>query len=361
MIQQSILTQKQTHADLDTPILVVGYMHSGTTLLQQIFGRHPDVLITGGETSFFVNFSTTVEKFPDLHEDRILYDYVEYLMKVICATYTKVNYTDSKAFEPVRLEDFDITPSDVDELFQIAQSNRSHRALYPIAFDFMTRKRNKRRWFDKLAGYVSQLDEMLAVVPNAQVIELVRDPRDILASKKRRAKDGWSYDPIWDSLAWMAAVRAGNVAQQNHPAQIIRVRYEDLVYDPEAAVKRICRFLNLQFDEDMLSVGWINSTTAEMVGNNAQISTAPVGKWVHQLPAADALVCQKIVNREMQQNGYAAESYKTKTYLMLPLLVIRSSIEFFYRLYTKWRLGGFSHVRSVFVNYRGRLQSLMRS
>lgn len=350
----------QKQAALQPPILVIAYMHSGTTLLQQIFGRHPDVFITGGETRFFSTLPTTVHKYPDLNDDQVLRSYVEYLLKVIVSDYSAVNFS-SQDSEPVLLSNFGVSTSAVDELMQIAQHNRSYTALYPITFDFLTRLQGKKRWLDKLAGYASQFDEMSAVLPDAQVIELVRDPRDILTSKKRRMADGWNYDPIWDSLAWKTAVRAGASVHEQHPARILRIRYEDLVTQPEATLRMICQYLNLQFDPKMLSVGWINSTTAQAQEGGSEISSAAVGKWRKSLPTADIAACQQITKEEMKQNNYELEVISTGVYFKMPLLILKSGIEFFQRLYTKWRRGGTDLLRIVFVNYRMRLLRLIRS
>ena len=35
--------------------------------------------------------------------------------------------------------------------------------------------------------------------------------------------------------------------------QLLRVKYEHIVQDPNAELKRICRFLNVEFEKDMLN------------------------------------------------------------------------------------------------------------
>ncbi len=351
--------QDQSH--LAPPILIIGYMHSGTTLLQQILGRHQDIFISGGETRFFGSLPATKRHYPNLEDDQTLVAYIEYLLKVICTGFAQVNFTNDVGYKPVNLADFGISQADVQELFRIVQNSRNYTRLYSITFDFLAKKQNKKRWLDKLPGYVSQLDRMTAVVPDAQVIELVRDPRDILASKKRRAAKGGSYDPIWDSLAWKTSVRAGAAAARTSPSHMIRIRYEDLVGAPELTVQTICQFLNLQYDPQMLSVGWINSTTMAEQEPGSQIGTDAVGKWRRILPPSHAAACQQLTHGELAVNQYEIDPIPLLTYLALPVLLIRSGAEFFTRFYHKWRRGGMDLVRSVFANYRIRLMKLIRS
>ncbi len=134
----------QDQPQLGPPILIIGYMHSGTTLLQQILGRHQDLFISGGETRFFGSLTTTKRRYPDLEDDQTLYAYVEYLLKVICTGYADVNFTKANSYKPVNLQDFAISPTDVQGLFQIAQDNRSYTRLYTTTFDFLARKQNKK-------------------------------------------------------------------------------------------------------------------------------------------------------------------------------------------------------------------------
>ncbi len=202
---------------------------------------------------------------------------------------------------------------------------------------------------------------MSAVVPDAQVIELVRDPRDILASKKRRVSNGGSYDPIWDSLAWKTAVRAGAAASQKSPSTMIRIRYEDLVGAPDMTIQTICRFLNLHYDPQMLSVGWINSTTVAEQESGSQIGTNAIGKWKGILPPSHAAACQQLTKEDLVANQYEINSIAPRTYFALPFVLLRSGAEFFTRLYQKWRRGGPGLVLSVFSNYRIRLLNLIRS
>jgi hypothetical protein len=139
----------------------------------------------------------------------------------------------------------------------------------------------------------------------------------------------------------------------------MRVRYEDLVRNPETEMQKVCDYLHLPFQEEMLSVGWINSTTIEEDAGY-QIGTAAVGKWKNNLPAADVAVCQWVVGNELSANDYPIKSFPPAAYITFPFLLLNSVVEFFLRFYRKWRRGGIDLVRSVFHNYRLRLLRLIR-
>ena len=84
--------------------------------------------------------------------------------------------------------------------------------------------------------------EILELFPEAKLINMVRDPRDILLSQKKRWKRFWrpeqkmlelsvrtwmNYHPISPSRLWNAAVSAAGRARNER--QILSVRYEDII------------------------------------------------------------------------------------------------------------------------------------
>lgn len=339
------------------PIFVMGYMHSGTTLLQQIMGRHPDVYVAAGETNHFRNLEVTKGRYPDLADDSTLRDYLIYVINVILRGYAVVNFHESERPLVVPAE-LGISEDAFDHLLQTARETRDHAALLPVVYDFLTHRAGKQRWLDKLPGYVSQYEQLLHYVPDAQFVELIRDPRDILASKRKRTRRGGSFDPLWDSLAWKSAVRAGGDAARRHPGLVLRVRYEDLVRDPAAEVRRICDFLGLSFAPDMLEVGWINTTSASE--QREGIGTSAVGKWRRVLSPAAVALAQSVTRDEMAVMGYEPDAVTWRERVQFPLLFVRSGGEFFVRLVNRYRLGGLAYMRNVLRHYGSRLFSLRR-
>ncbi len=73
------------------PIFVVGYMHSGTTMLQQILGSHPAVFSGRGESRFHDNLPAIRRAFPDLDNEETLHRYPWYLALVVHSEYVKAD------------------------------------------------------------------------------------------------------------------------------------------------------------------------------------------------------------------------------------------------------------------------------
>ena len=346
------------------PIFIVGYLHSGTTLLRNIFQDHPDIFTGEGETRFFYYLPTIRRNFPDLTDDQTLHDYLFYLARLIRTNYGKVHIErDTKGLSSFQTLGFSQT--EIDALYHAASEQRDHAKLFGLVSDALCIHYDKERWLEKTPTHLFHIDAILEATPNARFIAIVRDPRDVLSSKRSRQQEEWinqtnvdrravkkiqaGFDPLWDTLAWKSAVRAVSTAETKHPGRILSIRYLDLVTEPEATVRSLCDFLELDYYDTMLDVGWVNSTTRSR--QNRGIGTASVGKWQKNLTPEMVALCQAIARREMKMLDFPLTPIALSTQLKMPLLLGRSGYEFFERLGRRWRIGGFGFVRNVLENY----------
>jgi Sulfotransferase family len=112
-----------------------------------------------------------------------------------------------------------------------------------------------RRWVLKNPSHLFALDALLAVYPDALVIQIHRDPRAAIASVcslAAQASDGWSQTfrgpvigrgqlELWASgLETFLAERA-----RQHAARFYDVRYEDFVADPFGTVEAVYGYFGL--------------------------------------------------------------------------------------------------------------------
>ncbi|WP_303361330.1 sulfotransferase [Paracoccus sp. (in: a-proteobacteria)] len=94
------------------------------------------------------------------------------------------------------------------------------------------------------------LDAALALLPDARVIHLVRDPRDVAISSVRM---GWAGDVYHAAQHWVATEADWDrAASQLATRPIKTVHFESLVDQPREQIERLCRFLGVDFDPVML-------------------------------------------------------------------------------------------------------------
>ena len=259
-----------------------------------------------------------------------------------------------------------------------AREERDHGTIFRIVANFLTRQAGKERWLEKTPTHIYHIDSIVRAVPDALFVEIIRDPRDILASKKTRRQTVWTkryrleqrsrkhlekaFDPLWDSLAWKSAIYAGEKARTKYPQSCYTARYEDLVSQPAEVVQRICAFLDLPYDSRMLEIETRNSADWEKSSDTTNgITVHSVGRWQDVLSLSEVALCQQVTNQEMRTYRYKLASIPPKARLGILVLVLRSLVKFWIRIYRKWRLGGTGFVKAVFWNYRERLCKLLGS
>ena len=112
-------------------------------------------------------------------------------------------------------------------------------------------REGKRRWGDKTPGHVLYMPDLAELFPEARFIHLIRDGRAVAASVRHLPfvpGDG-SIEAI--ARDWRDRVVAGRTAGETL-MQYREVRYERLVTEPEAVLRELSEFLEIEFDDSML-------------------------------------------------------------------------------------------------------------
>lgn len=165
-----------------------------------------------------------------------------------------------------------------------------------------------------------------AYLPEARFIHLVRDPRDVVLSL-RRTTAGRSVEQtsqIWVDMVSLARASAKNVGHYHE------LRYEHLVLEPEAELRKVCDFLELDYTSRMLDyrvsgarhVGHLgdrlmpdgranvpHELRARLHENLAQpLRRDRVHNWRQQMSADDRAKVEAIAAPLMRDIGYDVEN-----------------------------------------------------
>lgn len=124
------------------------------------------------------------------------------------------------------------------------------------------RAAGKRYIIEKTPGHIHRLEAIRRHVPNARLVIMVRDGRDVTASLARRYHGNFER-----GLARWVADTGIAVAEQGRP-DVFVLRYEDLVGGPEAMLRRLCSFLGLPYLDGLLHYHteahlWFDQRTVE--------------------------------------------------------------------------------------------------
>jgi len=106
------------------------------------------------------------------------------------------------------------------------------------------------------------LPELVELFPKAHFIHIIRDPRAIVSSMRDvciRAKQKQVDIPyftanISSSIAYTSrCFKAGFAAVKQAPDKILTITYESLINDPENELKRMCKFLGIEWNSQMMT------------------------------------------------------------------------------------------------------------
>ena len=130
------------------------------------------------------------------------------------------------------------------EPFDVSEGLRCFYRLY-------ARRLNKPRWGDKTPNYSLHLQEVERYLPEAHFIHIIRDGRDVAVSTK-----GLWFAPGDDvaalALDWRRRVEEAR-RQGRACRRYMEVRYEELVTDLTAVLRRVCEFISLPYEPEMES------------------------------------------------------------------------------------------------------------
>ncbi|MBN1123323.1 MAG: sulfotransferase [Anaerolineae bacterium] len=264
--------------DYGSPLFICGFPKSGTTLLLALLDHHPELLVFPEET-MFRKWAT---------EPRLWsLDYLLSETPIQAFQHGEVNWTSGyRNYEALDYPRF----KSLTEARQQAAEPSARTMLEAVIFSYgdVTGQTDRKHWVEKTPSNEHSLNEIVRWWPDARALYIVRDPRDNYASYYSQ-KHG-DYNPIRFVKDWSASIAKWERFAASRPDHSLRIRYEDLVREPEATLKHICRFLDIQWDDNLLiptrnGVFW-SGNSRDMVEFEG-ISDKPVGKFRQKLSGAE--------------------------------------------------------------------------
>lgn len=208
-------------------------------------------------------------------------------------------------------------------------------ATYPDAvravFAGWAADRGKARYADKTPGYVVHIPALAALFPEATFVQVVRDGRDVAASF---VELGWAAGVTEAALHWRLRVRRGRRdGRALGSGRYHELRYEDLVADPEAALRRLCDQIDVAWDPAMLDhrarAADVARTTSHPDYHRrlAAPVTADLRDWRRDLPEADVARIEAVAGDALAELGYDRSGLRPPTRLRAEAAAARARWE----------------------------------
>jgi len=104
----------------------------------------------------------------------------------------------------------------------------------------------KAQWGIKRPVLIASIDRIRSVFPDAKIIHIVRDGRDVALSYKSVHDVGQKFGPksiFTCALYWADGLKRIDEVSGNF---VLEIRYEDLLTDTDNTLKSICRFIDIE-------------------------------------------------------------------------------------------------------------------
>jgi hypothetical protein len=285
-------------------VFIVGCPRSGTTLVQRIVAAHPDVAICDETFWLPYFFKKRIGVTP---EGLVTPELISRLLE-----YNK--------FYRMRIGRAEL------EAWIGSREPPSYAHFVQKIFDRVGEAQGKPLVGDKTPDYARNLPALHALWPNAKVVHLIRDGRNVCLSaltwKRKAAKlaslfSTWAEHPVATAAAWWEwHVRLGRQGgRQLRPDRYYEVRYESLVERPAEQTEKLCAFLGVPYAETMLRFHEGRTRAdAGLDAKQAWLAITPgLRDWSTQMPAADLECFETMVGDLLEELGY-------------PLVVARRSV-----------------------------------
>lgn len=272
------------------PVIVGGCPRSGTTLLRSMLHFHPELAMPR-ETRFVIEAWLRRREFGDLRDigsrDRL----AQWIFRREKSHQRKLGLDPDAAIE------------------RLKAAPPTLGSVLATCFAMYAEKHGKARWGDKRPMYAAQMQVVWDLFPQAQFVNVVRDPRACVASMRKLGWYGGRIAPaveIWERSIRTVDGWRGRLAAD----QLLEVRYEDLVAEPEAAAARVAAYLGMASDEDavaqMLSYHEHPETRSERYHANLSRPPDPerVSAWAEALAPGEIAFVQGALGTLMRRFGY---------------------------------------------------------
>lgn len=270
------------------PVFVVGAARSGTTLLY-------DMLLSTGGFALYLGESNIFNLLAPRFGDLAIRQNRERMLRA---------WLGSALFRISGL-----TRSDVES--KILSDCGNAGDFLRIVMDEVAQQQGVRRWAGDTPEDILHLHHIKETIPNALVIHIIRDGRDVsvsLARKRYIQPLPWKerVTPEGAALYWEWIVQKGRAASLQLGNDYTEVRFEELVRNPGSVLQKLSAFLdhNLDYDRIMKTRIGVVAKPNSSFQNSSGSEFNPIGRWKKELSTDQLRRIEALVGKTLAGLGY---------------------------------------------------------
>ncbi len=238
---------------IDRPVFLLGTQGGGLTLLSRMLRRHSDVISAAGNHRYWTSADELQNVYglilpPELTGLR--YKAPPHSQYPAPRSWT---YAVADLLPHYRKRAGDATPQLAQSLQRVIRLSAWRNAVDPHRFRFVDKSQSYTVRVGLIHELLKESNPRFVLVPREPYVSVYRAAAGKAADMRRLA----STLPFARRVEICAehygnSMRAALDDCEQLGIKLLRVQFEQLLIEPEAALRRVCRFVDLDFDRDML-------------------------------------------------------------------------------------------------------------
>ena len=292
----------------DSPTFVVGHRKTGTTLMLDLLDGHSELVALPGESNHFLTF---LPRFGALPADRIAAEAQRWwMLRLISPSGISPFWALGQPWE-LAADPYALFSR---RLIELAAGNPERDVLGLAAAASQAARGGSgspRVWVEKTPGQEHEVGAILERYPAARFVQLVRDPRSVAAAIARLDR---ATDQETDLVDVGLTIRRSFAAAERNVRRLgedryLVVRYEDLVAEPETAMRRTAGFVGIDWADSLLTptVGGVAATSNSAWATRkttGRIESGGLELWREELDERSREVVTAATRRAARRFGY---------------------------------------------------------
>ena len=292
---------------------------SGSGLLNRMLNAHPKIGAVDDNTKFFWFCHN---RYLPLNEKNILKLLQDEAYRLLHRFNIKIDA--GECFEEIRKQQF------------------SQAVIYKTILLNIFKDHPNEIILDKETLSWTKIPIVLEWFPDSKALLTIRDIRDVVVSFKKM-----TIAPKNDYLiALFNVIDAMDhflKFQEIYPDRFYGVRYEELKINPESEIKKICKFLEIDYDARMLDENnwtdyrgkkWANKKESSFYSSGDHLN--PMGRWRRRITEEELFLCEWIGKKQMQNFGLKFENKKVSQEIFDRAIEMITSSELLRECFKRW-------------------------
>jgi hypothetical protein len=275
------------------PVFVLGCGRSGTKFLYHTLLSAGGFAVYHAESNAFNLLGLRFGKLAHRQNRRKLLDAYYY----------------SKLFQRTGLQ-----PADIDQ--RVMDDCRNAGDFLRIVMETIARKQGMHRWAESTPLHLLYLPLIKKLIPDALIIHIIRDGRDVTASLHRV---GWIRPLPWDrtraflvpAIFWRWIVDKGRGYGKDLRGDYMEVHYEDLVQNPRETLATIGQFIEHDLDYDRIqqvALGSVTNPNSSFRGDGKETEAGTIGRWKRMFTPPQVRDIESSIGNLLVDSGYTLET-----------------------------------------------------